>query len=437
MKRRAFSRCRHFALLAAGVALFAPAMASAQFLSPASTVYADQMEGANVGEKVNAALRKLGGRHGAVVVEEGGEIATGIVLGVGQSLYFGPGKWHCTANPCITLNSGSDLIGSGVYKTRIERAPGTAGPIVRSKDYERLSAMSEKDALAQDNSLAFDRKNLPGIKFARIRDISFDGRREDQTEPANGIELYGLWLTVEEVSIERFNGDGLVTQFIAGGDIEKDSTDAMESNFTKVKLLGNKGNGWTVRGPHDSISTNVISALNDGWGIDVQHKEGHYSGGGLMLTNTHLYANGDGMRTEPGAAILAFGLVSEANVGVGLLLRSNDSVIVGSFYANGGYGIQFGDDEHYAGANTLTVQLHNNGKAQVHWKRSGGYNVFTGTVYPNDSTQKFFESLPALSDQVLTAGPHAVQQFSGGLSMDSDGNIYRARLVNPEPQAQK
>ncbi|MDI6949876.1 hypothetical protein, partial [Serratia sp. Se-RSmG] len=42
---------------------------------------------------------------------------------------------------------------------------------------------------------------------------------------------------------------------------------------------------------------------NGGWGIDVLHKEGFYSGGGLMLTNTHLYANGNGMRTESGAII--------------------------------------------------------------------------------------------------------------------------------------
>lgn len=409
-----------------------PEVAWAQFLASGSTVSADTMEGDDVGERVNQALLKLGKRHGAVVVEETGDITTPIVLGVGQSLYFGPGQWSCFADPCITVNSASDLIGSGVYRTRIERAPETQGPIVRSKDFNEFSGMSEEQALAQDNSLQFDRKNLPGVKYVRIRDITFDGRRNDQSSSSNGIELYGLWLSVEDVSIERFNGDGLVTQFISGGTIEQDSTDAMESNFTKVKLLGNKGNGWTMKGPHDSIATNVISALNDGWGIDVQHKEDYYSGGGLMLTNTHLYANGEGMRTEPGAAIMAFGLASEANFGVGLLLRSNDSLIVGTFYANGSYGIQFGDDAFYAGANTLTVQLHNNKKAQVFWKRSSGYNILTGSIFPNDSTQKFFESIPTRHDQVLSAGPDAVQYFSGGVTMDSDRNIYRGTLLNPE-----
>jgi hypothetical protein len=153
-----------------------------------------------------------------------------------------------------------------------------------------------------------------------------------------------LWFWLEDVSIERFSGDALVTQFIPSGSVHPDENDAMESYFTRVKLISNKGNGWTMRGPHDSIVSGMIAANNGGWGIDVLHKEGFYSGGGLMLTNTHLYANGNGMRTESGANILAYGIESEANKGVGLLLRSNDSIVQGTFYANKTYGVQIGDD---------------------------------------------------------------------------------------------
>lgn len=420
---------RLFALCLLGLAT--PSVSVGQFLAPASTKYVSAEESVDAGKLVGQALQQLGTRHGNVVVEGGGEIKTPIVLGVGQSLYFGPGKWSCFASPCITVDSGSDLVGSGVYKTRIERAPGTAGPIVQSKHFDKFAMMSEVDTEAEDNSLEFDRKNLPGVKFVKIKDLTFDGRRADQTESANGIEIYGLWFTIEDVSIERFNGDGLVTQFIPGGTIEPDSTDAMESNFTKVKLLGNKGNGWTFRGPHDSIATNVISALNEGWGIDVQHKEGYYSGGGMMLVNTHLYANGNGMRTGAGANILAFGLESEANHGVGLLLRSNDSVVVGTFYANGTYGIQVGEDEFFAGANVMTVQLHNNREAQLSWGNSGGYNLVTAAIYPNDATQKFFEGTPTRHDQVLTTGPAAVQHFSGGSVLDYERNLYGTRVHSP------
>ena len=410
------------------LALAAPGNLHAGFLAPGSTVLADPQKGPDVGARVQAALKKLGQQHGAVIVEASGDIRTPIVLGTGQSLYFGPGTWRCFATPCITVSSASDVVGSGIYKTRIERAPQTHGPVIQSRHFNRLSKMSEEQALAENNALENDRKNLPGVKYVRIKDLTLDGRHKEQKAPANGIELYGLWFSIEDVSIERFNGDGLVTQFISGGNVERDSTDAMESHFTKVKLLGNRGNGWTMKGPHDSIATNVIAANNDGWGIDVLHKEGHYSGGGMMLTNTHLYGNTEGMRTEAGANILAFGLESEANHGVGLLLRSNDSVINGTFYANGTYGIQLGDGVSYAGANTITVQVHNNKKAQVFWKSSGGYNLFTGAVFPNDPTQKFFESVLTRHDQVLSTGPHAVQHFSGGVTMDSDRNIYRGKL---------
>jgi hypothetical protein len=144
----------------------------------------------------------------------------------------------------------------------------------------------------------------------------------------------------------------------------------------------------------------------------------------LMLTNTHLYANGNGMRTESGANILAYGIESEANKGVGLLLRSNDSIIQGTFYANKTYGIQIGDDNSFSGANNLNMQLHNNKVAQLKWGGSAGYNMVNAVVFPNDPSQQFFENKPSNSDYIATSGPNAVQQFPGGILMDSDRNMY-------------
>ena len=146
-----------------------------------------------------------------------------------------------------------------------------------------------------------------------------------------------------------------------------------------------------------------------------------------MISNTHLYGNKDGMRVQKGANILAYGLESESNRGLGLLLLSNDNIVQGMFYTNGTTGVQIGDKDDYSAANQLTLQLHNNELSQVNWSNSGGYNMLSAVVFA-DHDQKFFEGSPAQADYVSTAGPYAIQQIPGGLKIDSDRNVYGAQL---------
>lgn len=391
------------------------------FLITSSQAYAFSAD--DLGEKINAEVMAADGKQITIKVSEPGEIKSTIKLGAGQVLEFSPGIWTCTASPCIIIDNASQVIGSGIYRTQLRLTGDSTGPVIQSAGYEKLSKLSEKEALKLNSSLDGDRKSLPGVKYIKIKDVTIDGG--DGKKPGvNGIEIYGLWFWLEDVSVERFSGDALVTQFIPSGSVHPDENDAMESYFTRVKLISNKGNGWTMRGPHDSIVSGMIVANNDGWGIDVLHKEDYYSGGGLMLTNTHLYANGNGMRTESGANILAYGIESEANKGVGLLLRSNDSIIQGTFYANKTYGIQIGDESFFSGANNLNVQLHNNKIAQLKWGNSAGYNMVNAVIFPNDPSQAFFENKPSNSDYVATSGPNAIQQFPGGILMDSSRNLY-------------
>jgi len=392
------------------------------------TLTADTFIGDDIGQKVNVAVATMGDKQGTIHITGQGKITTPIRLGVGQVLEFGPGTWECVASPCITLDDASQVIGAGVYRTKLTLAPSSEGPLLQSKDFDELSGKSEAELTKVKHTLEGDGKGLPGVKYIKIKELTLYGNKENHAAPANGIEIYGLWYWLEDLSIEHFSGDGLVTQFIPGGAVDSAGNDAMESYFTNIKMLSNDGNGWTLKGPHDSISSGVISANNGGWGIDVQHKEGYYSGGGSMFSNTHLYGNVNGFRTEAGANILAYGIESEANKGVGMLLRSNDSVVQGIFYANGTYGVQIGEGTYYAGANVLTIQAHNNKLAQVNWAASAGYNTLTGPIFPNDDKQKYFESKPTKQDQVLSAGPYAVQYFSGGVQMDSDKNVYGATI---------
>src|SRR2546425_9594991 len=77
-------------------------------------VKANQFPGADVGAKVNAADRDLGGAAGEILVSGGGRIANQIVVSSNHTLRVGPGTYVSTTSAApILLKPGAKLIGSG------------------------------------------------------------------------------------------------------------------------------------------------------------------------------------------------------------------------------------------------------------------------------------------------------------------------------------
>ena len=84
----------------------------------------------------------------------------------------------------------------------------------------------------------------------------------------------------------------LVTQFIPSGSVHPDENDATGIVLTRVKPISNKGNGLTeCAAPMIPLFRNIV-ANNGGWGIDVLHKDDHYSGRRADANQHYLYANG-------------------------------------------------------------------------------------------------------------------------------------------------
>lgn len=405
----------------------------------APTVSAELFAGTDVGTKVNTALASLNLLPGTVRVTEPGVIRVSVVIGVGQTVEFGPGDWSCAASPCITVDSSSQVVGSGVFLTRLVLAPTSPGPVIQSRDFAAFSGKPETELLKAAYRLGRDRKVLPGTKYVRLRDFTLDGGGPAEARrPANGIELYGFWSWLENLSIEHFSGHGLITEFVAAHGVSRTGNDVNESYFKNIKFISNTKCGWVNRGPHDSIASGLIAANNGEWGIDVLHKDGFHSGAGLMLSNVHLYGNGGGLRTSPGANIVATNLESEANHGSGLLLRSNDNIIHGLFYANGKHGIEVGSSETHAGANVFTVQLHNNRVSQLAWANSAGFNTVQGSVFAMPG-QLHFTGSPTRADLVLVAGnftPSSAQQYiPGGLQINGGGVLHGSRATSLDHRA--
>lgn len=384
----------------------------------------------SLAEKINAADKSLGERSGTIEVLDGGKINQTLHLSPHHFLRFASGEWVFEKSPGIEVSSHSSISGNGLGETLLQLMPKN-GNLIVSSDYFDLHGKPDNYILSLgDNSVSKGGKNgkVHGAKFVSISDITLAGVHKGKITGGNatGIRLYGFWFNISKVLIENFPGDGMLTEYAYSGHTE--GNDASESFISDVKILNNGLSGWVVRGSHDSIVNGLIVAMNGGWGIDVQNRKDYYSGSGLMLSNVHAYGNTlGGVRTQSGANILAFGLESEANYGPGLLLRSNDNVVHGEFYANRTYGVQIGDTSSYSGANYIDVQLHNNGVSQIAFEKSAGYNYIAGVIYASGS-QKYFTGSITKDDFVTAAigglpGKVVVQHFQGGIEVDTGRNI--------------
>lgn len=381
-------------------------------------------------ERINAADKSLGAQAGTIEVLDGGVINQTLHLAPHHSLRFGSGEWVFEKSPGIEISSYSSIVGSGVGETLLRLMPKN-GDLVISSDYSELHGKPDSYILSLGDDAGKEGREsgkVHGAKLITISDLTLGGTHKGKASEGNatGIRLYGFWFNISKVLIENFSGDGMLTEYAYSGHTE--GNDAAESYVSDVKILNNGKSGWVVRGSHDSIVNGLIAAMNGGWGIDVQNKKGYYSGSGLMLTNVHAYGNTlGGVRTQSGANILAFSLESEANFGPGLLLRSNDNIVHGEFYANRTYGIQIGDASSYSGANYINVQLHNNKISQIAFVKSAGYNYIAGVVYASGS-QKYYSGSITKDDFVTAVmgglpGNAVVQHVQGGIEVDTERKI--------------
>lgn len=398
----------------------------------------------NLADRINAADSELGEKAGKIVVLTSGDITKTVRLAPHHTLAFASGVWKFSADSGIEVSSYSRVTGNGVGETTLTLT-NPDGSLIISSDYNELHNQhqntvlhpdlesAEKDAAGKNTGSHF-----LGAKLITISDLTLSGvfQKGDKPGTATGIRIYGFWFRLNNILVENFSGPGIVTEYVSSGYTK--GNDAAESFVNDVKIMNNGGDGWVVRGSHDTMVNGLISALNGRWGLDVQHNEGYFSGGGLMLSNVHAYGNTlGGVRTQSGANILAFGLESEANHGPGVLLRSNDNVIRGEFYTNKTYGIQIGDGSSYSGANLIEAQLHNNGEAQIYFDKSAGYNLFTGVIYASGKQKYVLGAVTAddVLNTVVGGLSHSAvaQQFQGKVVIDNKGNVSGIRSLGGSP----
>lgn len=81
-----------------------------------------------------------------------------------------------------------------------------------------------------------------------------------------GIRIWGRAYRFDNVRVQNASADGIYTEFAPNVSFASASQE-LDSKFEGLRLIGNRGHGWTFRGPHDSNIVDLWMWGNGGYGL--------------------------------------------------------------------------------------------------------------------------------------------------------------------------
>lgn len=137
------------------------------------------------------------------------------------------------------------------------------------------------------------------------------------------VRIWGMDLRLEFEAI-RSNSHGIETEFTEV-DSFADEAQRLEAKGGQISSHGHAGDGWLMKGPHDTVVVSFITWDNGGWGITVDGVVALNSYlGGVTLNHFNSYLNTSGSVRVLGAGYISIdsGALSGGAVGTGLDLAS-------------------------------------------------------------------------------------------------------------------
>lgn len=139
-----------------------------------------------------------------------------------------------------------------------------------------------------------------------------------------GYRVWGRALITDDLIVQNCAAGGLWTEFTSVDNF-LDPAQKLEGSFGTIKSIANTGDGWTMRGPHDSTCDDFCSYNNTGWAftVDGVNGSGGYLGG-CTFAHFNSFLNGTGSLQQLGIGFfdILSGAVSAANVGTGIELST-------------------------------------------------------------------------------------------------------------------
>lgn len=328
-------------------------------------------------------------------------VNSAITLLKGQKIFFGVGT-H-TVGGVRFSDSLTDQTGTG----KIECAGSGVSTLM-------LKSGANRDVISQTNFAALTGQNSKfGLFRVEIRGCTIDGNKANQTAASYGIRLYGHGLEMTDISVRNAYSDGIYTEW------GLDSTfatpfDDLEGFFTGIRSAFNNGNGWTLRGPHDSDFVEVILYQNGGWGMQVQvsstyNGNGHFSNINAFLnTLGGIYSNSslDGSQIAATTAT-GWGMLIDSGAGshnlssaefsgpTGLEVRAPSQIIAGNIVNTTVAGLRLN-----GGSGNFTLQMFNNTGYQIDFANEVGPSVISANS-ANAAPGNIFNGTPSQADYVF------------------------------------
>jgi hypothetical protein len=330
----------------------------------------------------------------------------------GGMVYFPPGTYITTA---ITIYSQIKIVGAGPELSVVKMKASTNTQVFTSTGFSGLTGGNTGG----------------GIAGFEIRDLAVDGNKANNTTAGVGIRIYGYDFRIDNVNVRNCKGTGIYCEW--GSGTSAVTPDNFESSFIGIKSHDNGGDGFDLRGPHDSMLVNCIAYLNAGNGFSCKG-----NGGAMVFSNCHSwgYAQVWAYYLETGGNLLSNctgeGAGSNSTTGGQVFIGANDNSVTGGnfFSANAGTptrnvrGIVIGDGSHTSLAGThIDTKVTSCESGAVDFAQDAGSRVVVcvyqnaGTVYvgtPASTTEYQFS-------QTGGAGTGAAHSIRGELRFTTLG----------------
>lgn len=214
----------------------------------------------------------------------------------------------------IVLRTGIRLVGEGAAATTLAATPELDGPVLISENAQALIAA---DAW-------YHSEGVP-VRF-RVSDLMIDGAEGGVGKSfasGCGMYLYGKGFEILNVQISHMQRDGLVSVGSARGgqEVWRDEPEALFD----VRISRCGGDGFLMRGPHDSIIRQAIIALCKGRGLAVE-ADGIYNGA-CDIEFCHAYAT-DSVAIDLQAKVKASFLQGDTGRGAGVRIGGSNKSYV-------------------------------------------------------------------------------------------------------------
>jgi len=250
----------------------------------------------------------------------------------GGMVILGSGVFRCN----LTIGSRVSAVGMGPRATTLISVPGANRSVIEGRGFADWTGTNKATPETR------------GANYVGIANLCIDGNR-GTNETGCGIRIWGRAQILQDLIVQNCAEDGIFLEFTTHdvGEIEDD----LEGFFTNIKTIKNGGNGWTHRGPHDSILSQFVTFSNDGWGFKSEGRRGRYNGGisgmgwnswlnglgsfhfgatpGFLSDSSATGEGGIGIELQPDSGSVRMHGILISGHETGILLRGNNHIFNG------------------------------------------------------------------------------------------------------------